>query len=174
MGLNQILPRNKCKSDNLIYIHLWADFDFYSSSNAPLLFSFNCQYLHIFKSFTVGVLLPPSRVLTCPRNIFLKGNFVHWGTVHKNVFALNVLTYFSSKRFSQSSLAVFQSFSLKFPRLKYPLQQSQNHRQIPDFIDSEDTITLQDLDDDFVTIEVDSLILRISSWNFDTLNNFSH
>ena len=111
----------------------------------------------------MGVLLPPSRVLTCPRNIFLKGDFVHWGTVHKNVFALNVLTYFSSKRFSQSSLAVFQSFSLKFPRLKYPLQQSQNHRQIPDFIDSEDTITLQDLDDDFVTIEVDSLILRISS-----------
>ena len=79
------------------------------------------------------------------------------------MFALNVLTYFSSKRFSQSSLAVFQSFSLKFPRLQYPLQQSQNHRQIPDFIDSEDTITLQDLDDDFVTIEVDSLILGISS-----------
>ena len=54
------------------------------------------------------------------------------------------------------------------------LKVSQNHRQIPDFIDSEDTITLQDLDDDFVTIEVDSLILGISSWNFDTLNNFSH
>ena len=174
-GVKSKSARNKCKSDNLIYIYLWADFDFYPSSNASLLFSFNCQYLHIFKSFTVGVkLLPPSRGLTCPRNIFLKGNFVHWGTVHKNVFALNVLTYFSSKRFSQSSLEVFQSFSLKFPRLKYPFQQSQNHRQIPDFIDSEDTITLQDLDDDFVTIEVDSLILGISSWNFDTLNNFSH
>ena len=81
------------------------------------------------------------------------------------MFALNVLTYFSSKRFSQSkfSLALFQSFSLKFPRFKYPFQQSQNHRQIPDFIDSGDTLTLQDLDDDFVTIEVDSLILGISS-----------
>ena len=79
------------------------------------------------------------------------------------MFALNVLTYFSSKRFSQSGLEVFQSFSLKFPRLKYPFQQSQNHRQIPDLIDSEDIITLQDLDDDFVTIEVDSLILGISS-----------
>ena len=54
---------------------------------------------------------------------------------------------------------MFQSFSLKFPRLKCSLQQSQNHRQIPDFIDSEDSITLQDIEDDFVTIEVDSLIL---------------
>ena len=54
---------------------------------------------------------------------------------------------------------MFQSFSLKFPRLKCPLQQSQNHHQIPDFIDCEDTITLQDLDDDFVTVELDSLIL---------------
>ena len=159
-GVNQSLTRNKCKSYNLIYIYLWADFDFYPSSNASLLFSLNCLYLHIFKSFNVGIkLLPPSRGLTCPKNIFLKGNFVYWGTVHKIVFALNVLTYFSSKSFSQSSLAVFQSFSLKFPRLKYPLQQSQNHRQIPDFIDSENTITFQDLDDDFVTIEVDSLIL---------------
>ena len=160
-GVNQSLPRNKCKSYNLIYIYLWADFDFYPSSNASLLFSLNCLYLHIFKSFTVGIkLLPPSRGLTCPKNIFLKGNFVHWGTVHKIVFALNVLTYFSSKSFSQSSLAVFQSFSLKFPRWKYHFN---NH-----------TITFQDLDDDFVTIEVDSLILGISSWNFDTLNNFSH
>ena len=58
--------------------------------------------------------------------------------------------------------------------MKVSLQQSQNHRQIPDFIDSEDTITFQDLDDDFVTIEVDSFILWISTWNFDTLNNFSH
>ena len=54
---------------------------------------------------------------------------------------------------------MFQSFSLKFPRLKCSLQQSQNHRQTPDFIYSEDTITLQDIEDDFVTIEVDSLIL---------------
>ena len=111
------------------------------------------------------------------QEIFSWKGILYTGGLHKNVFALNLLTYFSSKRFSQSSLAalaVFQSFSLKFPRLKYPLQQSQNHRQIPDFIDSEDTITLQDLDDDFVTIEVDSLILGISSWNFDTLNNFAH
>ena len=43
--------------------------------------------------------------------------------------------------------------------MKVSLQQSQNHRQIPDFIDSEDSITLQEVEDDFVTIEVDSLIL---------------
>ena len=132
VGLNQSLPRNKCKSYNLIYIYLWADFDFYPSSNASLLFSLNCLYLHIFKSFIVGIkLLPPSRGLTCPKNIFLKGNFVDWGTVHKIVFALNVLTYFSSKRFSQSSLAVFQSFSLKFPRLKYHFN---NHKIIVKFL----------------------------------------
>ena len=132
VGLNQSLPRNKCKSNNLIYIYLWADFDFYPSSNASLLFSLNCLYLHIFKSFTVGIkLLPPSRGLTCPKNIFLKGNFVHWGTVHKIVFALNVLTYFSSKSFSQSSLAVFQSFSLKFPRWKYHFN---NHKIIVKFL----------------------------------------
>ena len=54
-------------------------------------------------------------------------------------------------------------FQFEIPRSKYPLQQLQNYRQSPDLIDPEDTITLQDLDDDFVTTEVDSLILGTSS-----------
>ena len=62
---------------------------------------------------------------------------------------------FSSNRFSQSSLAAFQSFSLKLPRSNFPLQELQNHRQILDVIDPEDTITLQDLDNDFATTEID-------------------
>ena len=37
-----------------------------------------------------------------------------------------------------------------------------NQKELPDFIDSADTITLQDLDDDFTAAEVDSMIAELS------------
>ena len=38
-----------------------------------------------------------------------------------------------------------------------------SQKDVPDFIDPEDTIALKDLDDDFAAAEVDSLISEISS-----------
>ena len=35
-------------------------------------------------------------------------------------------------------------------------------QELPDFIDSADTITLQDLDDDFAAAKVDSMIAELS------------
>ena len=57
-------------------------------------------------------------------------------------------------------------FILKLPTLKCPLQRLQNSRQVLIF-DLEDIITFQDLDDAFVTIEMDNLISETSSWNTD-------
>ena len=34
---------------------------------------------------------------------------------------------------------------------------------MPDFIDSEDTITLRDLDDDFAAADLENLILKLST-----------
>ena len=39
-----------------------------------------------------------------------------------------------------------------------------NQKELPDFIDSVDTITLQDFDDDFTAAEVDSMIAEL--WTF--------
>ena len=43
-------------------------------------------------------------------------------------------------------------------------------KELPDFIDSADTITLQDLDDDFAAAEVDSMIAQLLKWNFESSN----
>ena len=45
-----------------------------------------------------------------------------------------------------------------------------NQKELPDFIDSADTITLQDLDDDFTAAEVDSMIAELSKWDFESWN----
>ena len=43
-------------------------------------------------------------------------------------------------------------------------------KDLPDFIDSADTITLQDLADDFAAAEVDSMIAQLLKWNFESWN----
>ena len=45
-----------------------------------------------------------------------------------------------------------------------------NEKGIPDFIDPANTITLKDLDDDFTAAEVDSMILGLSEWSFESGN----
>ena len=45
-----------------------------------------------------------------------------------------------------------------------------NQKDMPDFIDPEDTITLRDLDDDFAAAEVDSMIAQLLKWNFESWN----
>lgn len=45
-----------------------------------------------------------------------------------------------------------------------------NQKQLPDFTDSADTITLQDLDEDFTAAEVDSMIAELSKWDFESWN----
>ena len=45
-----------------------------------------------------------------------------------------------------------------------------SQKDVPDFIDSADTIALKDLDDDFAAAEVDSLISELSSWGFESWN----
>ena len=45
-----------------------------------------------------------------------------------------------------------------------------NQKDMPDFIDPEDTITLRDLDDDFAAADVDNLISELSNWGFESSN----
>ena len=43
-------------------------------------------------------------------------------------------------------------------------------KEFPDCIDPADTITLQDLDDDFAAAEVDSMIADLLKWNLESWN----
>ena len=45
-----------------------------------------------------------------------------------------------------------------------------SQKDVPDFIDSADTIPLKDLDDDFAAAEVDSLLSELSSWGCESWN----
>ena len=45
-----------------------------------------------------------------------------------------------------------------------------NQKDIPDFIDPEDTITLQDLDDDFAAADLENLISELSTPDFESWN----
>ena len=45
-----------------------------------------------------------------------------------------------------------------------------NQKDMPDFIDPEDTITLRDLDDDFAAADVENMISELSNWGFESWN----
>ena len=45
-----------------------------------------------------------------------------------------------------------------------------NQKDMPDFIDPEDTITLRDLDDDFAAADVENMILELSNVAFKSWN----
>ena len=45
-----------------------------------------------------------------------------------------------------------------------------NQKDMPDFIDPEDIITLRDLDDDFAAAGVENVIPELSNWGFESWN----
>ena len=61
-----------------------------------------------------------------------------------------------------------QKWQLESKGRRWHLQIKQ--KELPDFIDSADTITLQNLDDEFAAAEVDSVIAELSKWNFESWN----